>query len=127
MRDEAFGVLDSVRETIRIGEEGGLPTQVTHHKIIGKAYWGASKETLRLIEEARARGVDVTIDQYPYTASSTGTAALFPQWSLSGGAKALAERLHAPESRARIKTEIVRRLRDDRGAGDAKNVQFNRC
>src|SRR5919106_4978 len=58
MRDEAFGVLDSVRETIRIGEEGGLPTQVTHHKIIGKAYWGKSQETLQLVEEARARGVD---------------------------------------------------------------------
>ena len=54
MRDEASGILDSVRETIRIGEEGGLPTQITHHKIIGAAYWGRSAETLRLVEEARA-------------------------------------------------------------------------
>ena len=127
MRDEAANVLDSVRETIRIGEEGGLPTQVTHHKIIGKAYWGASKETLRLVEEARARGVDVTIDQYPYTASSTGTAALFPQWSLSGGAKALAERMQAPESRAKITAEIVRRIKEDRGGGDPANIQFAHC
>ena len=65
MRDEAAGVLDSVRETIRIGEEGGLPTQITHHKIIGQPNWGRSVETLRLVEEARRRGVDVTIDQYP--------------------------------------------------------------
>jgi dihydroorotase/N-acyl-D-amino-acid deacylase len=127
MRDEAAGILDSVRETIRIGEEGGLPTQITHHKTIGKAAWGMSRETLRLVGEARTRGVDVTIDQYPYTASSTGTAALFPQWSLAGGAKALAERLHAPESRAKIKAEIVRRILDDRGAGDAANVQFASC
>jgi N-acyl-D-amino-acid deacylase len=127
MRDEAARVLDSVRETIRIGEEGGLPTQITHHKIIGKASWGASKETLRLVEEARARGVDVTIDQYPYTASSTGTAALFPQWSLAGGAKALAERLAAPESRAKIKAEMVRRILEDRGGGDPANVQFASC
>jgi dihydroorotase/N-acyl-D-amino-acid deacylase len=127
MRDEASGVLDSVRETIRIGEEGGLPTQVTHHKLIGSAVWGRSVETLKLIDEARARGVDVSLDQYPYTASHTGSAAMFPQWSMAGGPKALVERLHAPESRARIKTEIVRRLREDRGAGDAKNVQFNRC
>jgi len=70
MRDEAAGILDSVRETIRIGEEGGLPTQLTHHKIIGASNWGKSVDTLRLVEEARARGVDVTIDQYPYTASS---------------------------------------------------------
>ena len=58
MRDEASGVLDSVRETILIGTEGGLPAQVTHHKIIGAQNWGKSVDTLRLIEEARARGVD---------------------------------------------------------------------
>lgn len=127
MREEGAGILDSVRETIRIGAEGKLPTQVTHHKIIGAASWGKSAETLRLIEEARAAGVDVSLDQYPYTASHTGSAALFPQWSLEGGSKALLERLHAPESRARIKTEVMRRIRDDRGGGDPKNVQFNQC
>ena len=127
MRDETAGVVDSVRETIRIGEEGGLPTQVTHHKTIGKAAWGLSRETIRLVAEARARGVDVTIDQYPYTASSTGIAALFPQWSLAGGAKALAERLDAPESRAKIKAEIVHRILNDRGAGDPKNIVIASC
>ena len=56
-----------------------MPTQVTHHKIIGAANWGKSVDTLRLVDEARARGVDVTIDQYPYTASSTSIhAALLP-------------------------------------------------
>lgn len=127
MRDEAAEVLQSVRETIRIGEEGNLPTQVTHHKIIGTAYWGASSETLKLIESARARGVDVTIDQYPYTASNTGSAALFPQWSLEGGTSSLLERLKAPGQRAKIKAEIVRRIKEDRGGGDPKNVQFNLC
>lgn len=127
IRDEAAGLLDSVRETIRIGEEGGLPTQVTHHKAIGKAVWGASRHTLRLIDEARARGVDVTLDQYPYTASSTGTGALFPQWALAGGAKALAERLAAPASRAKIHAEIAHRLRNDRGAGDPANVVIAAC
>ena len=66
-------------ETIAIGEEGRLPTQVTHHKMIGRAAWGQSAESLRLVREARERGVDVTIDQYPYTASST---------ALAGGAAA---------------------------------------
>ena len=127
MRDEAAGVLDSVRETIRVGEEGGLPTQITHHKVIGSAAWGKSADTLQLIEQARARGVDVSLDQYPYTASHTGSAAMFPQWSLEGGRKALLERLQAPESRARIKAEVGRRIREDRGGGDPKNVQFNRC
>ncbi len=127
MRDEAGGILESVRECIRIGEEGRLPTQLTHHKIIGRANWGLSKETLRMVAEARARGVDVSIDQYPYTASSTGTAALFPQWAQAGGRKALLERLDAPEQLARIKAEIVRRIRDERGGGDPGNVVLASC
>jgi N-acyl-D-amino-acid deacylase len=127
MREEAGHVLDSVKETIRIGEEGHLPTQITHHKIIGRPNWGQSVETLRLVEEARRRGVDVTIDQYPYTASSTGIAALFPQWSLEGGAKSTAERLAAPDQRAKIKATIVQNLKVDRGAGDPRNVQIVSC
>jgi len=126
-RDDSAKVLDSVRETIRIGEEGGLPTQITHHKIIGKDNWGLSKETLRLVEEARARGVDVTIDQYPYTASSTGTAALIPQWAQEGGQKALVERLDAPEQRAKIKAMVIENIKFDRGGGDPKNVVLANC
>lgn len=127
MRDEADNILDSVRETIRIGEEGGLPTQITHHKIVGPRNWGKSADTLRLVEEARARGVDVSIDQYPYTASSTGIAALFPQWSQEGGQKALVERLSAPASRTKIKAEIVTNLSVGRGGGDPKNVVIVNC
>jgi len=127
MRDEAAGVLDSVRETIRIGEEGHMPTQITHHKIIGKENWGKSVETLRLVEEARARGVDVTIDQYPYTASSTGTAALIPQPYQAGGQKALVERLDAPETRAKIKAAVIERIKFDRGGGDPANIVMANC
>ncbi len=127
LRDEAAGLLDSVRETIRIGEEGGLPTQLTHHKVVGRPNWGKSAETLKLVASARARGVDVTIDQYPYTASSTGTAALFPQWAQEGGRKGLLARLADPEQRRKIKDDIIRRLRHDRGGGDPKNVVLVAC
>jgi len=128
MRDEAAGVVESVRETIRIGEEGGLPTQITHHKIVGKGNWGASRTTLRLVEEARARGVDVTIDQYPYTASSTSlSGALLPQWALAGGQAALMKRLADPAQRAKIKAGIVNRLINERGGGDPRNVVISRC
>jgi len=127
MRDEAAGILDSVRETIRIGEEGGLPTQLTHHKIIGAANWGRSRDTLHLVEQARARGVDVTIDQYPYTASSTGTSALIPQWAQAGGRKALLDRLRDPAQRARIKAAVIERILHDRGGGDPKNVALANC
>ena len=97
MRDEAFGVLDSVRETIRIGEEGGLPTQVTHHKIVGPANYGKSVETLKLLEAARLRGVDATSDQYPYTASSNAfVASMIPQWAQEGGREQMLVRLKNP-------------------------------
>jgi dihydroorotase/N-acyl-D-amino-acid deacylase len=127
MRDEAAGILTSVEETIRIGEEGRLPAQITHHKIIGTPNWGRSADTLRLVDEARGRGVDVTVDQYPYTASSTGTAALFPQWALAGGGPQFLARLQDPASRARIVGEIVGRIRFDRGGGDPKNVVMAYC
>lgn len=127
MRDEAANVLDSVRETIRIGEEGHMPTQITHHKIIGKGNWGKSVETLKLVDEARARGVDVTIDEYPYTASATGTTSLIPQWAQEGGQKSLVERLDAPATRAKIKAEIIERIKFDRGGGDPANVVMSDC
>ena len=108
MRNEAAGVLDSVKETIAIGEQGGVPTQVSHHKIIGKSYWGRSVDTLKLIDEARARGVDATIDQYPYTASATSVqAALLPPWALEGGHEQTVERLKDAALRAKIKTAIA--------------------
>src|SRR5687768_13021283 len=71
MRNEADGLLDAVREAIRIGEEAGVPVQISHHKASGRGNWGRVRDSLRLIDEARARGVDVTADQYPYVAGST--------------------------------------------------------
>jgi N-acyl-D-amino-acid deacylase len=123
MRNEASGVLESVRETIAIGEQGGLPTQVTHHKVVGKKYWGRSVDTLKLIDDARARGVDATMDQYPYTASATNIgSALLPSWALEGGREATLKRLKDPATRAKIKAETLAIIRDERGGGDPKNV-----
>jgi dihydroorotase/N-acyl-D-amino-acid deacylase len=127
-RDDAAKVPDSVRETIEIGEKGGLPTQVTHHKVIGKANWGRATDTLRLIDEARARGVDVTSDQYPYTASSTSIqAALLPAWALEGGRQSVIGRLKDPATRAKMKAGSAAMIRDERGGGDPKNVQIASC
>ncbi|MBA3886676.1 MAG: D-aminoacylase [Acidobacteria bacterium] len=127
-RDEASRVLDSFAETIEIGERGELPTQATHAKVVGKANWGRSVDALRLVDEARARGVDVTLDQYPYTASSTSiAAALLPAWALEGGRDVQRQRLADPPTRARIKTDSVMMIRDERGGGDPKNVQIASC
>jgi len=127
MRDEVTGLLDSVRETIRIGEEGRLPTQITHHKAIGVPAHGKSPETLALVDEARARGVDVSVDQYPYTASHTTIAALLPGWAQEGGRDAMLERFSVPATRERIREEVARRIEHDRGGGDPANVQFSIC
>jgi N-acyl-D-amino-acid deacylase len=71
MRNEADGLLDAVTEAIRIGEDGGVPVQISHHKASGRDNWGRVRDSLRLIEQARGRGLDVTADQYPYAAGST--------------------------------------------------------
>ena len=127
MREEASGLIDSVNETIRIGEEGGLPTQLTHHKAVGPPNWGKSAETLELVEQARERGVDVSVDQYPYTASHTGSAAMFEKWVQADGREAMNQRLSDPKLRARIIGEVAETLRVNRGGGDPKNVQFSNC
>ncbi|APV49468.1 N-acyl-D-amino-acid deacylase [Betaproteobacteria bacterium GR16-43] len=128
MRDEAAGVVQSVKDTIAIGEQGKLPTQISHHKMIGKANWGKSVETLKLIDEARARGVDATIDQYPYTASSTTVeGALLPAWTREGGREGMVKRLKDPAMRAKIRAETEDLLVNERGGGDANNVQIASC
>jgi dihydroorotase/N-acyl-D-amino-acid deacylase len=127
MREEGLGLIESVLETIRIGEEGGLPTQITHHKVVGAKMWGASKKTLSLVDEARARGVDVTLDQYPYTASSTTLDILFPAWSLEGSDEDQLARLKDPTVRERVKKGVMNNLLVDRGGGDPDNVVVARC
>lgn len=128
MRDEASRVVESVEETIAVGEQGGLPAQVTHHKVIGATNWGRSVDTLRALHAARARGVDVTIDQYPYTASSTSVqAALLPRWAQEGGRARILRRLRDAATRAKIRQETAEIIRTERGGGDPKNVQIASC
>lgn len=127
MRNEAAKVLDSVRETIAIGEGAHIPVQITHHKVAGVAQKGKSRETLRLVAEARARGVDITLDAYPYTASSTSLENLLPVWSREGGREHLLARLADAEQRPKIKEAIVENIRLDRGGGDPANVQVAFC
>ena len=126
IREEAAQLIDSVQETIRIGEEANIPVQITHHKVIGVENWGASIESLRLVDEARKRGVDVTIDQYPYTASQTSINALIPQWAQAGGREEMLSRINSTETYSTIKNEVVAKILYDRGGGDPKNVFISR-
>ena len=128
MRDEELDIEASVRETIAVGELGGLPTQVTHHKTIGKRSWGKTADTLRLIDDARQRGVDVTVDLYPYTASATSiSAALMPVWAQEGTRDDVLRRLRDTGTRRKVLVATMQILLDGRGGGDARNVMVSRC
>lgn len=124
LRKEGIGLLDGVAEAIRIAREAKIPVVLTHHKVIGKAMWGASRQTLAMIDSARAEGLDVMADQYPYTASSTGFNVLVPAWAQADGDTAFARRLRDPVLRDSIEKGIVGILENDRGGGDLRRVQF---
>ncbi len=82
MRNEARGLLDSIRETIRIGEAAGVAIQISHHKASGVENWGMVRQSLKLIDEARQAGLDVSADQYPYTSGSTVLSAVLQNGGL---------------------------------------------
>lgn len=127
IRDEAdytVGVVAAVDEVITIAREGGLPGIVTHIKALGPRVWGFSMALVRRIERARAEGIEVFADQYPYEASGTSiTGALVPRWAQVGGEEALLRRLDDPAERARMRADIIENL--DRRGGAAR-LQFQR-
>jgi len=108
VRDEGLGVLDAIGEAIEIGEKAGLPVEIFHLKVAHRAGWKTMLPKIdALVRAARARGVDVTADQYPYTASSTGLEACIPAWAAEGGAAERNKRLKDPAVRARIRNEMA--------------------
>ncbi|AKH41941.2 D-aminoacylase [Croceibacterium atlanticum] len=124
MRDEGAGVVQSVKEVIRVAQDARIPAQINHHKIMGAGQWGESTTTLALIDEARARGLDIKHDLYPYAASSTSSSVMFPDWALAGGAGSFAERIADPATRARIESEMMRILMVQRTGADLSRIQF---
>jgi N-acyl-D-aspartate/D-glutamate deacylase len=93
IRGEAATLEQAAEEAIRIGERGGVPVQIAHVKASGRENWGKMDRVLRMIDSARARGVDVTGDVYPYPAGSTKMDNLLPAWMHDGGVSKLLERL----------------------------------
>jgi N-acyl-D-amino-acid deacylase len=102
MRNEGLKVTDAINEALTIGKEANIPVEISHFKVSGKANWGRSNQTLDMVLKARTEGYDVTIDQYPYTASSTNLAVTVPEWALDGGLDSLRVRMKEPETRKRI-------------------------
>src|SRR5438876_949255 len=106
IRGEGATLLDAIREAISVGREGELPVQVSHVKAAGRPNWGNVSRALALIDAARAEGLDVRADVYPYTASSTTLRTLLPDWALEGGIDAMLKRLTDPAERARVRAAV---------------------
>ena len=106
MRSEGERVADAIRESIQIGEQANLPVEISHFKISSKKLWGQSPMTLGLVREARGRGLQVTVDQYAYTASSTSLDSRLPSWLLEGGREEGKKRLANKETRERVRREM---------------------
>jgi N-acyl-D-amino-acid deacylase len=126
LREEGLGLFEGVGEAIEIARGADIRVVLTHHKAVGQKMWGQSRRTLAMVDSARAAGLDVRIDQYPYTATSTGIAVLVPSWALAGGDTAFARRAADPVLRDSITSGIVFNLLNDRGGGDLRRVQFAR-
>ncbi|TBL70760.1 N-acyl-D-amino-acid deacylase family protein [Paenibacillus thalictri] len=107
IRGEGNNLIASVKEVIWIAEQSGVSLHVSHLKAAGKSNWGKALEALELIEDARARGLDVTCDVYPYSAGSTMLTTVLPPWTLEGGIAATLERFRSPELRRRVKEELA--------------------
>lgn len=111
IRNEGDRVTEAVNEAIAIGEQARMPVQISHFKVTYKPNWGKSITTLQQVEQARLCGIDVTIDQYPYVASSTTLSTQVPSWVFSGGTDSVQWRLNDKATRMRIKQEMVDELK----------------
>ena len=119
-RDESsysIGLLGSVEEAIEIGRKAGMPVHFAHLKALGVDVHGQAGAVIAAIDAARAAGVEVTADQYPWLASGSNLdASLLPRWAVDGGGQALLKRLDDPAMLARIRDEMADNLRRRGGA-----------
>ena len=106
--DDLSGLFPAHAEAIEVGRRTGVRIQISHVKAVGPKFWGRGYELIEGMERARAEGIDVAGDQYPYEWSSTGfSGAMFARWALEGGREKTLERLGDSDIRAQIRTEVT--------------------
>jgi N-acyl-D-amino-acid deacylase len=108
LRDESNGVIDAVQEALDVAEACGVHVEIVHFKCSGTDNWGKARLALDMIAAAKARGLDVDCDAYPYAAGSNPLKNLLPQWVQAGGVDAMLARLPAKDTRDRIRADIER-------------------
>ncbi|HEY8782073.1 MAG TPA: D-aminoacylase [Mucilaginibacter sp.] len=106
MRNESDKVFDAIAETIDVGRQAKIPVEISHFKV-GQPNWNASGKMMAMVDSARKEGLDVTVDQYPYTASSTTLYILLPDWLKAGGTKSLLQRLSDPALHQKVVNEMI--------------------
>jgi N-acyl-D-amino-acid deacylase len=116
MRNEGERLLESIGEVVEIGRKTGVPVHISHFKVGVESNWGKASEALSVLEDARLKDVDVTVDQYPYTAGSTFLSSLVPAWAHEGGAAKMIERLQNAATRNRVALELM-----ESGSGRTRN------
>ncbi|MEK7197683.1 MAG: D-aminoacylase [Nitrospirota bacterium] len=113
MRSEGKGLIESIKEIIRIGKEAKIKVHISHIKTAGKENWHKIGEAISLIENARGKGIKVTCDRYPYTASSTDLDTILPSWTYDGGAGQELKRVKSLKVQEKIRKEIFERIHDE--------------
>jgi N-acyl-D-amino-acid deacylase len=110
LRDEGPKAEAAIREAINIGERAGVQVHISHFKVQGPNQWGSAQARLDLVKSAEARGLRISVDQYPYVASSTGIAVLLPSWLSEGGLRAASLKLNDAATRRRVRDEMIEQL-----------------
>jgi N-acyl-D-amino-acid deacylase len=113
MRSESDRLLEAVEEMLDVGRTSGCAVHISHLKVAGRDNWGRVEELVRVLEQARAEGLTVTADQYPYAAGSTVLGAILPPWAHDGGTEATLARLRDPAARARMRAQMADRAPSD--------------
>ena len=122
IRNEGSHGLAAISEAISIGQRSGVHVHFSHFKAQGPNQWGRAEARLNLVKAGRDKGLMISLDQYPYTASSTTIAVLLPSWVSSGGRASVRERLNNPATRAQVRTQMLEQLRE----GGWKDYSFAR-
>lgn len=123
IRDQAQHITEAIEEAILIGEKNNLTVQISHIKLADDEVWGETERITKPVEDARARGVRVFLDQYPYTATSSGFTSSFPSWVFEGGRDRFIERMKDPDVYAKVKAHIIdRRLTSTKGINKLETI-----
>jgi N-acyl-D-amino-acid deacylase len=127
IRNQGTRITEAIEEAIRIGEANGIRVQISHIKLANDRVWGELERITRPVEEARKRGVEVFLDQYPYTATSSGFGSSIPSWALEGGHDAFVKRLEDPDTYRKIREGVIRRrLVSSKGINKLKTIYIAR-